>query len=211
MPKRYSWLLFGVVVLCSSVSWAQSQATNATADMSLSTTNPEDNPMVILHTNFGAIEIELFAEKAPKSVENFLAYATSGHYENTLFHRVIPNFMIQGGGFDTNFQQKPTNDPVENEANNGLSNTRGTLAMARTMAPHSATSQFFINVQDNTFLDHQGTYSGQAWGYAVFGQVKQGMDVVDAIKGVDTGRRSGHQDVPTEPVIIERVEVVEGS
>lgn len=211
MPKRYSWLLFGVVVLCSSVSWAQSQATNATADMSLSTTNPEDNPMVILHTNFGAIEIELFAEKAPKSVENFLAYATSGHYENTLFHRVIPNFMIQGGGFDTNFQQKPTNDPIENEANNGLSNTRGTLAMARTMAPHSATSQFFINVQDNTFLDHQGTYSGQAWGYAVFGQVKQGMDVVDAIKGVDTGRRSGHQDVPTEPVIIERVEVVEGS
>lgn len=179
------------------------EATNATS----SSTEIEENPTVILYTNYGEIELELFADKAPKSVENFIAYVESGHYNDTLFHRVIPNFMIQGGGFDLDFQQKPTQEPIVNEADNGLSNARGTLAMARTMSPHSATSQFFINVQDNTFLDHQGTYSGQAWGYAVFGQVVRGMEVVDAIRQVPTGRKSGHQDVPVEPVIIERVEI----
>ncbi len=186
---------------------AQSSTNDEPADTTAPMTQIEENPTVILHTNFGIIELELFADKAPKSVENFIAYVESGHYDNTLFHRVIPNFMIQGGGFDLDFQQKPTNEPVVNEADNGLSNTRGTLAMARTMSPHSATAQFFINVQDNTFLDHQGTYSGQAWGYAVFGQVAQGMEVVDAIRQVPTGRKSGHQDVPIEPVIIERVEI----
>lgn len=203
---------FRILLSCFALAFpltvlAQSSTEDQTANATLPTTQIEENPTVILHTNFGIIELELFADKAPKSVENFITYVKSGHYDNTLFHRVIPNFMIQGGGFDIDFQQKPTNEPVVNEADNGLSNTRGTLAMARTMSPHSATAQFFINVQDNTFLDHQGTYSGQAWGYAVFGQVSQGMDVVEAIRQVPTGRKSGHQDVPVDPVIIERVEI----
>jgi len=188
-----------VAMLCSPLQAAQDTTEMNNLDM-------EENTTVIMHTNFGPITIELFADKAPKSVENFLTYVRSGHYENTLFHRVIPNFMIQGGGFDTDFRQKPTNEPVINEADNGLSNERGTLAMARTMSPHSATSQFFINVQDNNFLNHQGTYSGQAWGYAVFGKVTEGMEIVDAIRQVQTGSQSGHQDVPVEPVIIERIE-----
>ena len=166
-------------------------------------------PEVILHTNHGAITVELFTDKAPNSVENFLQYARAGHYDGTLFHRVIPNFMIQGGGFDTDFQQKSTREPIENEADNGLENTRGTLAMARTNDPHSATAQFFINVTDNAFLNHRGKQSGQTWGYAVFGQVTEGMDVVDAIRDVPTGRQGFHRDVPTEPVIIERVEIPE--
>ncbi len=203
---------FRILLSCLALAFplavaAQSSTDDEAANTTAPTTQIEENPTVILHTNFGIIELELFADKAPKSVENFIAYAQAGHYDNTLFHRVIPNFMIQGGGFDLDFQQKPTNEPVVNEADNGLSNTRGTLAMARTMSPHSATAQFFINVQDNTFLDHQGTYSGQAWGYAVFGQVTQGMDVVDTIRQVPTGRKAGHQDVPVDPVIIERVEI----
>lgn len=168
-----------------------------------------ENPTVILHTNYGAITLELFEDQAPQSVANFIQYARDGHYDGTLFHRVIPNFMIQGGGFDTDFQQKPTREPIENEADNGLANERGTLAMARTNDPHSATSQFFINVTDNEFLNHRSTASGQTWGYAVFGRVADGMDVVDAIRAVDTGRRGMHQDVPVEDVIIERVEIPE--
>lgn len=203
---------FRILLSCLALAFpltvlAQSSTEDQTANATLPTTQIEENPTVILHTNFGIIELELFADKAPKSVENFIAYVKSGHYDNTLFHRVIPNFMIQGGGFDLDFQQKRTNEPVVNEADNGLSNIRGTLAMARTTSPHSATAQFFINVQDNTFLDHQGTYSGQAWGYAVFGQVSQGMDVVEAIRQIPTGPKSGHQDVPVDPVIIERVEI----
>ncbi|QTP61066.1 peptidyl-prolyl cis-trans isomerase [Billgrantia antri] len=162
---------------------------------------------VVLHTNHGPIAIELFQEQAPESVNNFLTYVQEGHYDGTLFHRVIDGFMIQGGGFDQDFQQKPTRAPITNEADNGLRNERGTLAMARTGDPHSATSQFFINVNDNRFLDHQGTHSGQAWGYAVFGRVVEGMDVVDAIKRLPTGSRGPFQDVPREPVIIERAEV----
>lgn len=176
--------------------WAPAQETERT-----------ENPTVILHTNHGAITIELFEDKAPKSVENFLQYARDGHYDGTLFHRVIDNFMIQGGGFDTDFDQKETRDPIENEADNGLKNERGTLAMARTGDPHSATAQFFINVSDNEFLDHRSKHSGQSWGYAVFGRVIEGMDVVDEIKSVETTTRGFHQDVPTEPVIIERVEL----
>lgn len=210
MKAKMTQHIIGLWLLSTAVVFGQVGSNDNMQDP-LTPPQGKVNSMVVMHTNFGPIEIELFNDKAPKSVENFLAYVEAGHYENTLFHRVIPNFMIQGGGFDTNFQQKPTQPPIENEANNGLSNARGTLAMARTMSPHSATSQFFINVQDNTFLDHQGTYSGQAWGYAVFGQVTNGMDVVDQIRGVETGRRSGHQDVPTEPVIIERIEVVPGA
>ena len=172
-------------------------------------TQNTESPTVILHTNHGAITLELFEEQAPQSVANFIEYARDGHYDGTLFHRVISNFMIQGGGFDTDFNQKSTRAPIENEADNGLSNDRGTLAMARTNDPHSATSQFFINVTDNDFLNHRSQASGQTWGYAVFGRVVDGMDVVDTIREVDTGRRGMHQDVPVENVIIERVELPE--
>ena len=159
--------------------------------------------MVILHTNFGDITLELNQDKAPQTVANFLEYAKSGFYDGTIFHRVIDGFMIQGGGMTEDMGQKTTRSPIKNEANNGLSNKRGTLAMARTGVVDSATSQFFINLRDNTFLDH-GT---RDFGYAVFGQVSSGMDVVDAIAGVRTGNRAGHQDVPVEPVSIITVDV----
>ncbi|SCC95399.1 peptidyl-prolyl cis-trans isomerase precursor (PPIase) (Rotamase) [Thiomonas sp. X19] len=157
--------------------------------------------MVELHTNKGVIGIELDAEKAPKSAANFLAYVKSGHFDGTVFHRVIDGFMIQGGGFEPGMKQKPTQAPIQNEANNGLKNKRYALAMARTNDPHSATAQFFINVADNAFLDHTAP-SAQGWGYAVFGHVVEGQDVVDAIKGVKTGGKGGHQDVPLEDVVI---------
>ena len=164
--------------------------------------------MVKLHTNFGVITLELFADKAPKTVENFKQYVRDGHYDNTIFHRVIGNFMIQGGGFEPGMKQKDTRAPIENEANNGVGNAVGTVAMARTMDPHSASAQFFINVADNSFLNHTAPTS-QGWGYAVFGKVSEGMDVVEKIKGVRTTSRAGHQDVPAEDVIIERAELVE--
>ena len=163
--------------------------------------------MIKLTTNFGVITLELDAEKAPKTVENFIAYVEAGHYDNTIFHRVIKNFMIQGGGMDAGMNQKATRAPVENEAANGLKNKRGTIAMARTNDPHSATAQFFINVVDNDFLDFRAP-SGQGWGYCVFGQVTEGMDVVDKIRAVRTGNKGFHQDVPVEDVIIETAEVV---
>ena len=162
--------------------------------------------MVKLTTNLGAITLELDAEKAPKTVENFLAYVKAGHYDNTVFHRVIKNFMIQGGGFEPGMKQKPTNAPIDNEAANGLKNKRGTIAMARTNDPHSATAQFFINVVDNDFLDFKAP-SGSGWGYCVFGQVVEGMDVVDKIKAVRTGNKGFHQDVPVEDVVIEKAEI----
>jgi peptidyl-prolyl cis-trans isomerase B (cyclophilin B) len=161
-------------------------------------------PRVELHiTDHGVITIELDAEKAPKSVENFLNYVKKGHYDGTVFHRVINNFMIQGGGFEVGMKQKPTDAPIDNEANNGLKNNRYTLAMARTQAPHSATAQFFINVADNEFLNHTAP-SMQGWGYAVFGKVLAGTEVVDKIKGVPTGRRGFHDDVPEQDVVIAR-------
>ncbi len=163
--------------------------------------------MVIIRTTFGEIQLELDAEKAPKTVANFLAYARDGFYDGTIFHRVIDNFMIQGGGFDTNMQQKTTGEPIENEADNGLKNDFGTIAMARTMDPHSATAQFFINVKDNDFLNHSGK-NMQGWGYAVFGKVTGGAEVLDKIRAVPTTSKGGHQDVPADPVIIESVEVV---
>ncbi len=164
--------------------------------------------MVILHTNFGDIKLELNAEKAPKTVANFLEYVKSGHYNNCIFHRVINNFMIQGGGFAPGMEEKPTNAPIENEADNGLGNSAGTIAMARTMEPHSASAQFFINVADNDFLNHQSK-SAQGWGYCVFGAVVEGMDVVNRIKEVATGNYGYHQDVPREKVLITSAEIVE--
>ena len=162
---------------------------------------------VKLHTNHGIITLELDAEKAPVTVANFLAYVEAGHYNNTVFHRVIDGFMIQGGGFEPGMNQKPTGEQIKNEADNGLKNERGTIAMARTQAPHSATAQFFINVADNDFLNHRSP-DLQGWGYCVFGKVSDGMDVVDAIRKVKTGSSGFHQDVPKEDVIIERAEVV---
>ena len=162
------------------------------------------NPKVELHiVGDGVITLELDAEKAPKTVANFLAYVDKGHYNRTIFHRVIPGFMIQCGGFEPGMSQKPTDAPIDNEANNGLKNDNYTVAMARTQAPHSATAQFFINVADNGFLNHTAP-SMQGWGYAVFGKVVGGKDVVDRIKGVKTGNKGGHGDVPTEDVVIEK-------
>jgi peptidyl-prolyl cis-trans isomerase B (cyclophilin B) len=163
--------------------------------------------MVKLTTNFGTITLELFAEKAPESVKNFLSYVESGHFNNTIFHRVIPGFMIQGGGFEPGMMQKPCQDPIKNEANNGLKNEMYTVAMARTSDPHSATAQFFINVGNNDFLNFTAP-NPRGWGYAVFGKVVEGMDVVDKIKAVKTGNAGFHQDVPKEDVIIEKAEVV---
>lgn len=164
--------------------------------------------MITLHTNHGDIVIELDFEKAPKTSENFLAYAKDGFYEGTIFHRVIDGFMIQGGGFDKDMNQKQTKAAIENEADNGLKNDCYTIAMARTMDPHSATAQFFINVKDNNFLNHSGKNS-QGWGYCVFGKVTSGTEVVDAIKTVKTGSKGMHQDVPAEAVVIEKVTVAE--
>lgn len=163
---------------------------------------------VTMETSKGVITLELDSEKAPVSVENFVKYAKAGHYDGTIFHRVIPGFMIQGGGFDTDMKQKDTNPPIKIEADNGLKNTKGTVAMARTSDPNSATSQFFINVGDSAFLDHKSP-TQQGWGYAVFGRVTDGMDVVEAIEKVKTGNSNGHQDVPLEEVIIQKVTIEE--
>lgn len=164
--------------------------------------------MVVLKTNFGDIKLQLFADKAPKTVENFLAYVNEGFFDNTIFHRVISNFMIQGGGFTPGMEQKETKATIENEADNGLSNKIGTLAMARTNDPHSATCQFFINVNDNDFLDFKAANS-QGFGYCVFAEVVEGMDVIESIKGVETTRNGMHDDVPVEDVVIQSAVVLE--
>ena len=161
--------------------------------------------MLKMTTNHGSIEIELFAEEAPITTANFLEYVDNGFFDGLIFHRVIPGFVIQGGGFEPGLKHKTPNSPIENEADNGLKNERGTLSMARTNDPHSATSQFFISVRDNDFLDHKGK-NADGWGYAVFGKVVSGMDVVDKIALTETGNAGGHQDVPTEDVMIEKVE-----
>ena len=170
--------------------------------------NERSNPVVRLTTSMGEIDIELFANEAPKSTANFLDYVKSGHYDGTIFHRVINGFMIQGGGMTPDLQQKPTKNPVENEADNGLKNEAYTVAMARTQDPHSATAQFFINVKNNEFLNHKGK-NMQGWGYCVFGKVVKGHGVVNKIKAVPTGSKGMFDDVPTEPVVIEKAEVVE--
>ena len=164
--------------------------------------------MIKLHTNFGVMSIELDADKAPATAANFLQYAKEGHFDNTIFHRVIDGFMIQGGGFDPGMKQKATRAPIKNEADNGLKNEAYTIAMARTSDPHSATAQFFINVADNDFLNFSAA-TPQGWGYCVFGRVVEGQDVVDRIRKVRTGSRAGHQDVPQDNVVVERAEVVD--
>jgi peptidyl-prolyl cis-trans isomerase B (cyclophilin B) len=165
------------------------------------------NPIVELHiADYGVIALQLDAEKAPKSVANFLAYIEHGHYDNTIFHRVIPGFMVQGGGMEPGMVQRKTAKPIENEANNGLKNTKYTVAMARTSQPHSATAQFFINVADNGFLNHTAE-TNQGWGYTVFGKVIEGTDLVDKIQSVDTGRKGSHDDVPVDEVVITKVVV----
>ncbi|EPJ2791786.1 peptidylprolyl isomerase [Vibrio parahaemolyticus] len=164
--------------------------------------------MITLHTNFGDIKIQLNEEKAPETSANFLQYCRDGFYDNTLFHRVIDGFMIQGGGMESGLREKSTRAPIKNEANNGLSNKVGTIAMARTMEPHSASSQFFINVNNNTFLDFRSE-SLDGWGYCVFGEVVEGMDVINKIKGVSTGSYGMHQDVPLEDVVITGTTIAE--
>jgi peptidyl-prolyl cis-trans isomerase B (cyclophilin B) len=163
--------------------------------------------MVKLHTSLGTIALELHADKAPETVKNFLAYADAGHYDNTIFHRVIDGFMIQGGGFEPGMKQRPCNEPIRNEADNGLQNEAYTIAMARTKAPHSATAQFFINVANNAFLNYRAPDPSN-WGYCVFGTVIEGRNVVEKIKSVPTGNAGFHQDVPREDVLIERVEIL---
>ena len=183
--------------------------------VSAASTNPTNNPakrkvkMVTLHTNFGSIKLELDAKAAPETVANFIQYAQDGHYDGTIFHRVIDGFMIQGGGFTADMDQKPTRATIQNEAQNGLKNVAYSIAMARTPDPHSASSQFFINIADNAFLDFRAANS-QGYGYCVFGKVTEGQDVVDRIRKVRTGSKAGHQDVPVENVVIERAEVTEG-
>ena len=170
--------------------------------------NATKNPTVKIETSKGDLVLELYADKAPKTVENFLAYVKDGFFEGTIFHRIIPNFMIQGGGFTEDMQEKPNKDPIENEADNGLKNEVGTLAMARTSDPHSATSQFFINVKDNDFLNFSGQ-TQQGWGYCVFGKITEGMDVVQAMEKVATGNSGMHQDVPKEAIKIIKVSIQE--
>jgi cyclophilin family peptidyl-prolyl cis-trans isomerase len=170
---------------------------------------PAARPQVMLHTSMGDITIELYPDKAPKSVENFLQYVREKHYDGTIFHRVIDGFMVQGGGFTPDLRQKPTRPPIANEANNGISNARGTVAMARTTDPNSATAQFFVNVIDNSRLDHVSPENGFTWGYAVFGKVVGGMDVVDLIKVVPTGAQGPlNKDVPVTPIVINSAEVL---
>ncbi len=166
------------------------------------------NPKIKIETTLGDITLELDATKAPTSTENFLSYVKEGHYDGTIYHRVIPNFMVQGGGMNPDMSEKESKAPIKNEANNGLKNLRGTVAMARTNDPHSASSQFFINVKDNAFLDHKSE-DMQGWGYAVFGKVVEGMDIVDKIEKVETGTTGFHQDVPKDAVILNKVTVVE--
>lgn len=201
--QRMTLFMLGLMLM-TVLSTAQATDLSTTPEG----TTMSANPKVLLKTNQGDITIELDAEKAPKTTENFLSYVNDGFYNGTVFHRVINNFMIQGGGFEPGLKQKATKDPIENEANNGLKNDVYTIAMARTNDPHSATAQFFINVQNNDFLNHTNP-TPNGWGYAVFGKVVDGTEVVDAIKGVKTGSKGFHQDVPVEDVIIESATVLE--
>lgn len=204
MKRRIAFNLLGQfsVMLFASIA--------VTTALSQTTNKPNQGKKmssVKFTTSMGSFTLQLDAEKAPKTVENFLQYVRDGHYTGTVFHRVISNFMVQGGGFEKGMKQKPTRAPVENEANNGLKNEEYTVAMARTSDPHSASAQFFINVKNNSFLNFSSPTS-QGWGYAVFGKVSEGTDVVDAIKKVQTGNKGGHGDVPTVDVVIEKAEIL---
>ena len=210
----FKQFMFATAALFSSVAWAQEAkpvetAAPAATPAAQTAPAPATNPRVAVHTNMGDIVIELYPEKAPKSVENFLQYVTDKHYDGTIFHRVIGDFMVQGGGFTPDLRQKTVRDPIANEANNGLSNSLGTVAMARTNDPNSATAQFFINVVDNSRLDHVSPENGYTWGYAVFGKVTEGMDVVERIKVVETGPAGPlDKSVPKSPVLINSVEIL---
>lgn len=198
--KKLFITLFTLLLCCAILP--------AHAQPNKSSTHGKKTTMVKLHTNLGTITLQLDAEKAPATVKNFLDYVSAGFYDNTIFHRVIDSFMIQGGGFESDMNQKSVNAPIKNEAANGLSNDKYTIAMARTSDPHSATAQFFINTKDNGFLNYTASNS-QGFGYCVFGKVIEGTEVVDAINKVKTGNKSGHQDVPKEDVIVTKAEVVE--
>lgn len=190
-------MMASVLLFLTLLSGGPSEGSGATA---------ATPPRVVLETSMGRVVLELFPDKAPKTVENFLRYVRAGHYEGTIFHRVVAGFVIQGGGFTPEMREKSTGPPVPNEADNGLQNQRGTVAMARTSDPHSARAQFFVNLKDNGFLDHTAQ-TPQGWGYAVFGKVVEGMDVVDAIAGVETGRHGPFSDVPKTPVVIQKATV----
>jgi len=200
---RISKLVFAAALAFGPIVASQAASSTSTEGQPMSS-----NPSVKLETSMGDMVVQLNAEKAPKTVENFLTYVREGFYDGTVFHRVISNFMVQGGGFEPGMKQKTTNEAVENEANNGLKNDRYTLAMARTSDPHSATAQFFINVSNNDFLNFTSP-TPNGWGYAVFGEVVEGTEVVDLIKDVKTGTKGFHQDVPVEDVIIEKATVIE--
>ena len=203
--------LFAPLFILGCTSTNSTIASQAQPNLTSNTNNQETTmsnmPVVELETSMGNITIELNEEKAPKTVENFLSYVKSGQYEGTIFHRIIDGFMIQGGGMDAEMNEKPTNKPVENEADNGLKNDKGTIAMARTQDPHSATSQFFVNIKDNDFLNHSGK-NAQGWGYTVFGKVTSGMDVIEKMRGVPTGRFGMHADVPKTPITINSAKIV---
>lgn len=210
--KKAAWIYLAAFLLFllnfhadakDSIASKKLKATE-TEEKSKSTSKGGKMTNLIMETSMGNIEIELNGEKAPKTVENFLKYVDSKHYDGTIFHRVIDGFMIQGGGMKEDMSEKKTGEGLKNEANNGLKNEMGTLAMARTNAPHSATAQFFINVADNTFLNHTGE-TDRGWGYAVFGKVTSGMDVVNKIKGVATGSKGFHENVPTTPIVIKSI------
>lgn len=194
------------VVAASAAETVAAPAANEKESAPAGTAAPGKNPVVEVKTSLGSFDVELFADKAPATVKNFLSYAQSGFYDGTVFHRVIRDFMIQGGGMTRELQQKPTNPPVKNEADNGLKNTLGMVSMARTSAPDSATSQFFVNTKDNAFLDHRGK-TPTGWGYAVFGKVVSGLDVVRKIEAVETTSKGGLQDVPKNQVVIESVKL----
>lgn len=204
--KIISCWAFFMLTACSAEKASIDQSSMAELDANPAVANVD----VVIVTNLGDITLSLNAEQAPISVANFLSYVDSGFYQQNIFHRVIDNFMIQGGGFDAAMKKKTTQAPINNEADNGLLNATGTIAMARTNAPHSATSQFFINVNDNAFLNHRGK-NAAGWGYAVFGQVTAGMDVVNSIKSVPTGRLNGMGDVPNTPIIIERISRIDNA
>ena len=203
--------LFCVFALLVPAAFAFAQPAKPAAKPAAEAAPAAPNPKVLLHTSQGDITVELYADKAPKTVDNFLQYVKEGFYDGTLFHRVIPNFMVQGGGWTRDLQHKRTRAPIHNEANNGLSNTRGTLAMARTGDPHSAAAEFFINVVDNKRLDYVGDANGVvSWGYCVFGKVVDGLDTVDKIKSIETGPQGPFQgDVPKTPVVIEKATVLQ--
>jgi len=210
MTKFYAVL--GIVVISAIIILTGAVSNQLSGSIQPATSSKPQitgTPMIKLTTTLGTIAIALDFENAPNSAANFQQYCEEGFYEDTIFHRVINGFMVQGGGMTADMSQKETRAPIENEADNGLKNVKGSLAMARTGDPHSATAQFFINVSDNDFLDHSSK-TPQGWGYAVFGQVVEGMDVVDAIKAVNTGTQGGHRDVPVEAIVIEKCEITEG-